>query len=875
THGYSMIIAVAGAPFLSPWLPEFGAAGGLYDPRGVVEEVGGVCRPYGRFGVAPIRGGFAPPPDSNQLGNAQWDLVMLTQVMTRLLGVSPTDDYGYDDCYTRLCRGMGARVDCDLYWSDPMAWALGDMASTIMSNCLACEGGLANLQMRFRSEIAARIYATAAGAECAASTMLAEDSPAVANNDVFSVAAVGPSTLDVLFNDVPAGCQLEVSSDDIELGDSADHPLPACVSDPTAGTLTEQGGYACRDQDLEGYEYIRYTPPSDFCGVDRFTYIVEEGGTDAFATVQVASRGNTTLASECAVSHTIVCDPDCPVSDGEAADLPIPPTAGDANVIVIEAGALSGTRVDSIRWQDVQLETLVSSSLSAHATMRFWFTSQTGGADLDVYWDIIPYGDTLAIQCLDGPVPLGLGGGTPGIHDPVSGICDAPATAALLYVPDDGQVLVQCFEQLDEDNTQVDARWIGGSLCLGSSNVGSPGACCLGDLCVEVTANECAALGWAYDPLTGGWIEDPIASGFFMGEGTSCDRDWCSREAPCCLGTECITVPPANCGTLGGIVLRGGYGPLYDTPCAFTVCRLGLEEQAKGACCITTDTGLRFCVDLTEPECSRMPLLAPAESHWKASWQVRATCAYTPCGSTNWNDDGGDGACCFPGACCTQSLIEEDCSTAGGVWLASGDCSDCLSVQRGVCCVGAAGPIAQGDLSACAEHMSQEACSLAGGTWVGGLDTCTDGAPCATYATGDACCIQGICIDLSTEDCAIAGGRLIRGVTCATAGACALGTCCIDRVALPESGDFGTAFQAVNQATCEAWGGRWLGPGGGTCIFTGGMRAADLDGDGRVGTSDVLLLLAAWGDRGGPGDLDGDGVVGLGDLLRLIAAWSP
>jgi hypothetical protein len=47
---------------------------------------------------------------------------------------------------------------------------------------------------------------------------------------------------------------------------------------------------------------------------------------------------------------------------------------------------------------------------------------------------------------------------------------------------------------------------------------------------------------------------------------------------------------------------------------------------------------------------------------------------------------------------------------------------------------------------------------------------------------------------------------------------------------------------------------------------------ADLDGDGAVGTSDLLLLLAAWGDAG-PGDLDGDGLVGTGDLLQLLAAW--
>jgi hypothetical protein len=47
---------------------------------------------------------------------------------------------------------------------------------------------------------------------------------------------------------------------------------------------------------------------------------------------------------------------------------------------------------------------------------------------------------------------------------------------------------------------------------------------------------------------------------------------------------------------------------------------------------------------------------------------------------------------------------------------------------------------------------------------------------------------------------------------------------------------------------------------------------ADLDDDGTVGTADLLAMLGAWGDAGGPADLDGDGVVGTADLLALLAA---
>jgi len=48
----------------------------------------------------------------------------------------------------------------------------------------------------------------------------------------------------------------------------------------------------------------------------------------------------------------------------------------------------------------------------------------------------------------------------------------------------------------------------------------------------------------------------------------------------------------------------------------------------------------------------------------------------------------------------------------------------------------------------------------------------------------------------------------------------------------------------------------------------------DLDGDGLVGISDVLIVLSEWGQCSCcPSDLNGDGVVNVSDLLSLIAAW--
>ena len=52
-----------------------------------------------------------------------------------------------------------------------------------------------------------------------------------------------------------------------------------------------------------------------------------------------------------------------------------------------------------------------------------------------------------------------------------------------------------------------------------------------------------------------------------------------------------------------------------------------------------------------------------------------------------------------------------------------------------------------------------------------------------------------------------------------------------------------------------------------------GPCAHDCDGDGSVGVSDLLLLLATWGTvRPCQCDFDGGGT-GVSDLLALLAAW--
>ncbi len=68
--------------------------------------------------------------------------------------------------------------------------------------------------------------------------------------------------------------------------------------------------------------------------------------------------------------------------------------------------------------------------------------------------------------------------------------------------------------------------------------------------------------------------------------------------------------------------------------------------------------------------------------------------------------------------------------------------------------------------------------------------------------------------------------------------------------------------------------------GAGVAIFNFTFEVliqGDLDGDGRVGVSDLLLLLASWGPcddcNDCPADIDGNCNVGVSDLLILLANW--
>lgn len=47
----------------------------------------------------------------------------------------------------------------------------------------------------------------------------------------------------------------------------------------------------------------------------------------------------------------------------------------------------------------------------------------------------------------------------------------------------------------------------------------------------------------------------------------------------------------------------------------------------------------------------------------------------------------------------------------------------------------------------------------------------------------------------------------------------------------------------------------------------------DVNDDGVVDVSDILEVVGAWGDSGGPSDINEDGIVNVTDLLAVVDAW--
>jgi hypothetical protein len=85
-----------------------------------------------------------------------------------------------------------------------------------------------------------------------------------------------------------------------------------------------------------------------------------------------------------------------------------------------------------------------------------------------------------------------------------------------------------------------------------------------------------------------------------------------------------------------------------------------------------------------------------------------------------------------------------------------------------------------------------------------------------------------------------------------------VGACCIDD----------SCVQTIEQS-CD---GEWQGAES-DCDTCTASCYGDVSGDGTVNDTDVLDLIAQWGDTGGDCDIDGSGTVEVHDLLGLLQHW--
>lgn len=229
-------------------------------------------------------------------------------------------------------------------------------------------------------------------------------------------------------------------------------------------------------------------------------------------------------------------------------------------------------------------------------------------------------------------------------------------------------------------------------------------------------------------------------------------------------------------------------------------------------------------------------------------WVMRSTVTPFQCAAAT-------GACCFSDGSC-QQLTDADCDTLSGTW--SGPEISCSAANcqpsPGACCVESTGACTEVDEATCVafggEFHADESCA----TWI-------------CFPEGACCLANGDCTGpVGEEVCLGFGGTFMgHGADCTTAN-CPdpIGWCC------PKDGSF---CSDMSEAQCAAFGAIWGGAGT-SCddasACEGEPCPGDVDGNGTVDVSDLLLILASWGD-GGSGDADGDGDTDVNDLLMAIA----
>ena len=212
---------------------------------GGVAWLPGLCGSYAYAVSGNLNGSFPYPIQDNS--GANWDLMVFTHELGHNCGMPHTHDIGVDNCAGGDCINTG----------------------TIMSYCHICSGGLANVRLGFCAENVLNMRNTLANISCDY-TIGPDD---VAQPDFARTSGGVPVLIDAAGNDVGMGCGFS----DIVAFDA--------VSDRD-GTIER-----VEDWGPDGRSALRYTPRSDFAGVDTFEYVVQPDGVDVTGTVTIVVEG--------------------------------------------------------------------------------------------------------------------------------------------------------------------------------------------------------------------------------------------------------------------------------------------------------------------------------------------------------------------------------------------------------------------------------------------------------------------------------------------------------------------------------------------------------------------------------------------------------
>ena len=200
---------------------------------------------YG-FGLSSGVGyGFPYPLIDHDYGN--WEPMVVSHELGHNFGAPHTHDHNpqADGCGTN---------DCSQAWS-----------GTIMSYCHICDGGMSNVSLTFHPYSRASINAHVANTPCV-------NAGAFAVNDAATTIENTPLSIDVLLNDAYVNCAVATISS-------------FAASSAQGGSITLVAGSSGSASQLQ------YTPPSNFDGLDTFTYtLVDANGATSTATVYVTVR---------------------------------------------------------------------------------------------------------------------------------------------------------------------------------------------------------------------------------------------------------------------------------------------------------------------------------------------------------------------------------------------------------------------------------------------------------------------------------------------------------------------------------------------------------------------------------------------------------